>query len=80
MARWNDGWEKDYEPVKVRGNFSKSLYFQARPQGVSEAIVCLWRYKVSKDNCSVDSQGADCKHFNKNGFYMEDRIDQRRGR
>ena len=46
---WNDGYEKDYPPVKVKGKFSKTLTYQLRPQGFKKITVALWRYKVSKD-------------------------------
>ena len=78
-VRWNDGLEKDYEPMKVKGDFSKTLSFQVRPQGLSEVIVCLWREKVSSSECAKRNGGQPCQYCRKNGFHMEDRIDRQPG-
>lgn len=76
---WNDGLEKDYTPVKVKGKFSENLSFQLRPQGVERIVVCLWRYKVSEKRCAKDNGGNACQYCRKNGFHMEGRIDRRSG-
>lgn len=76
---WSDGYERDYTPIKVKGAFSKSLTFQARPQGLDEVIVCLWRYKVSKSRCAKDNGGTACQYCQKNGIHMEGRIDRKTG-
>ena len=78
-VRWKDGYELDYKPVKVKGSFSKTLYYKARPQGLDEVIVCLWRYKVSAKRCAKDNGGTACQYCRKNGIHMEGRVDRRSG-
>ena len=77
---WNDGYERDYPPLKVKGSFSKSLTFQARPQGLDKVIVCLWRYRISKKRCAKDNGGTPCQYCKKNGCHMEGRMDCKTGR
>ena len=77
-VRWDDGREIDYKPVEVKGEFKKTLSFQARPQSLDEVIVCLWRYKISKARCEKDN-GTACEYCKKNGFHMEGRVDRRTG-
>ena len=77
-ARWEDGREIDYPPQRVSDKFRKTLTFQARPQGLDEVTVCLWRYKISKARCEKDN-GQACQYCRKNGFHMEDRVDRRTG-
>lgn len=74
-VRWKDGYELDYKPLNVEGNFSEILTFQLRPQGLEEVIVCLWRYKVSASQCAKDNGGQACEWCKRNGCHMEDRID-----
>ncbi len=76
---WDDGHEEDYKPKKVKGKFSESLSFQARPQGLSEVVVCLWRDKVSASECAKNNGGKACEFCRKNGFHMEDRVDRTTG-
>lgn len=77
---WNDGHEQDYEPMKVKGNFSKTLTFNAlHPEGLRNIVVCLWRYKVSSSECAKDNDGTACEYCRKNGCHMEDRIDCQNG-
>ena len=78
-VRWNDGLEKDYAPIKVKGDFSKSLSFQVRPQGLKEVIVCLWKNKVSSSDCAKKHNGTACQYCQKNGFHMEGRVDRKTG-
>ena len=73
---WNDGSEQDYEPVKVKGDFSKTLSYNAlKPDGVKKVTVCLWRYKVSAKQCAKERGGDACIYCRRNGCHMEDRID-----
>lgn len=78
-VRWKDGYLRDYAPIKVRGTDSKSLTFQLRPQGISEVIVCLWRYKVSSSYCAKNRGGSACQYCRSMGFHMEGRQDRRVG-
>lgn len=77
-VQWKDGYEKDYSPVRVKGKFSKTLYFKVRPQGVEKVTVALWRYKVSEKRCKKDN-GSACQYCTKNGYHMEGRIDTKSG-
>lgn len=72
---WYDGVERDYDPIRVKDRFSKTLTFALRPQGLKEVIVCLWRYRVSKSQCAKDNGGHACEWCRKNGYHMEGRID-----
>lgn len=78
-VRWDDGQEKDYKPIKVKGSFSENISFAVRPQGLKEVIVCLWREKVSSSECAKKHNGKACQYCQKNGFHMEDRVDRKTG-
>ena len=78
-VRWDDGTEIDYDPIKVKGKFSKQISFAARPQTLDEVIVCLWRYKVSKSRCAEDNGGTACQYCKKNGYHMDGNMDRTTG-
>lgn len=79
-VRYHDGVEVDHEPVKVKGKFTKTVYYQPRPQGLKAVLVCLWRYKVTAKRCAKDNGGKACQYCRKNGFHMEERMDGEMGR
>jgi hypothetical protein len=75
---WKDGKQIDYQPIRVKGSFRETLTFQARPQGLSRVIVCLWRYKVSKSRCVKErGDGTACKSCKNMGFHMAGHQDRR---
>ncbi len=72
---YEDGVERDLKVRKVKGGFREIISFQIRPQGVSDVIVALWRWKVDKGECTKGDPGPG-EWCRRSGYHMEDRIDR----
>ena len=67
------GLELDAEVIKVKKGFKKDYFVgtgEAVTKGRMKYVASLWRWKVSKKECTR----GPCKWCKKNGYHMQDRV------